>query len=131
VGIATTWRTAQPIVEESPNAIADGASNSVAMNQWGTVQACAALDALKQWHEEVAQQFRKYKVDEEKLKSMADSDAVARELRVPRAAVAAIAEYIKPLVATRPRTRRSAWKRRRQVSCHPSACFLDDEWAAF
>ena len=53
---------AQPIVEESPNAIADGASNSVAMNmnQWGTVQACAALDALKQWHEEVAQQFRKY-----------------------------------------------------------------------
>ena len=80
--------------------VAEGASNSVAMEQWDTAQACAALDALKQWHEEVAQQFRKYKVDEEKLKSMADSDAVARELRVPRAAVAAIAEYIKPLVAT-------------------------------
>ena len=80
--------------------VAEGASNSVAMEQWDTAQACAALDALKQWHEKVAQQFRKYKVDGEKLKSMTDADAVARELRVPRAAVAAIAEYIKPLVAT-------------------------------
>ena len=93
-------------LEDSPTGVAafrgvaEGASNSVAMEQWDTAQACAALDALKQWHEKVAQLFRKYKVDGEKLKSMVDADAVARELRVPRAAAAAIAEYIKPLVAT-------------------------------
>ena len=28
--------------------VAEGASNSVAMEQWDTAQACAALDALKQ-----------------------------------------------------------------------------------
>ena len=54
--------------DSSPTAsrgVAEGASNSVATGQWDTAQACAALDALKQWHEKVAQQFRKYKVDGE------------------------------------------------------------------